>query len=142
GNARVVANLIYSGVLERFPRLKFVSVESGIGWIPFMLQALDYQLTETAPSATSFMTMKPSEYFKRQIYGCFWFEREGLGHTILQVGEDNVMWESDFPHPTCLYPQPVSYAEKAIASLPKSMARKVMGGNAARVYNIPLSGRA
>ncbi len=48
GNARIVANMILSGVCERFPRLKIVSVESGIGWLPFMLEALDYHADENA----------------------------------------------------------------------------------------------
>ncbi len=72
-NARLVANMILSGVCERFPRLKFVSlVESGIGWLPFMLEAcLDYHADENAASGLSLL---PSEYFQRQIYACFWFE--------------------------------------------------------------------
>ena len=52
-NARIIANLMFSGVLERFPTVKFVSVESGIGWMPFFLESLDYQLYETAPSAVA-----------------------------------------------------------------------------------------
>lgn len=141
-NTRFISNIIFSGVLERFPKLKFVSVESGLGWIPFILDALDYQLNETAPSALSFMTMKPSEYFRRQIYACFWFERDGLLETIRRVGEDNVMFETDFPHPTCLYPDPIGYIQEAIDALPLDVARKAMGGNAAKLYNIPLEPRA
>ena len=49
GNARVVVNIICSGILERFPELKIVSVESGAGWIPFILEALDYEMAENAP---------------------------------------------------------------------------------------------
>ena len=64
-------------MLERFPTLKFVSVESGIGWMPFFLEALDYQVCETAPGAIDELSMPPSEYFRRQMYGCFWFERAG-----------------------------------------------------------------
>jgi predicted TIM-barrel fold metal-dependent hydrolase len=60
GNARIVANMILSGLCERFPRLKIVSVESGIGWLPFMLEALDYHADENAASGLSLL---PSEYF-------------------------------------------------------------------------------
>ena len=42
-NGRVIGNLIYTGLLDRFPKLKFVSVESGIGWVPFVMESLDYQ---------------------------------------------------------------------------------------------------
>ena len=75
-NAQVFANIVYSGILERFPKLNFVSVESGVGWLPFLLEALDYELEEAAPHAKDFLTMKPSEYFKRQVYACFWFEQK------------------------------------------------------------------
>ncbi len=52
----------------------------------------------------------PSEYFKRQIYGCFWFERNTLSTAIDQIGADNILWESDFPHPTSMSPGPKSTA--------------------------------
>ncbi len=64
-------------MLERFPTVKFVSVESGIGWIPFFLESLDYQLDESAPSVVDQLSLLPSEYFRRQVYGCFWFESTG-----------------------------------------------------------------
>ena len=74
GNARTVGNLIYSGIPERFPNLKFVSVESGVGWLPFFLEILDHQMTETAPNELADLSMSPSDYFRRQFFGCFWFE--------------------------------------------------------------------
>jgi predicted TIM-barrel fold metal-dependent hydrolase len=136
-NAKIIGNLIYSGLLEKFPKLKFVSVESGIGWVPFVLEALDYQLIETAPGAMSYLTMKPSEYFKRQIYACFWFERRGLPHMIEALGVDNVMFETDFPHATCLYPNPLKSAAEALEGTSEDFRRKVIGGNAVKLYNLP-----
>ena len=79
-NGRVIANMLMSGVLERFPRLQVVSVESGIGWIPFLLEALDYEASETATSVFDHLSMKPSEYFARQFSCCFWFERRNLAN--------------------------------------------------------------
>jgi uncharacterized protein len=137
-NARIIANFIYSGLLDRNPKLKVVSVESGIGWIPFMMSALDYQATE---NNVDNLKLKPSEYFQRQIYGCFWFEE---GARMLQdvesFGVDNCMFETDFPHPTCLYPQPLNGIAKtfADAGTPQETRRKLLGGNAARVYNLDL----
>jgi predicted TIM-barrel fold metal-dependent hydrolase len=137
-NAGVLSNLIFSGVLERFPRLKFASVESGVGWIPFLLEALDYQLEQEVPGASEILSMKPSEYFRRQIYACFWFERKGLRPALDALGEDNVMFESDFPHPTCLYPEPVDYVAEALSGLNTEVRRKVMSANAANVYSLPV----
>ena len=75
GNARVVVNIIASGMLERFPALQIVSVESGGGWIPFILEALDYEMAENAPRQMAGLSMAPSEYFRRQRYATTWFER-------------------------------------------------------------------
>src|SRR5205823_1907655 len=68
GNARVVVNLICSGMFDRYPALKMVSVESGMGWVPFILEALDYEMDENAPAAKARMKLLPSEYFKQNIY--------------------------------------------------------------------------
>jgi predicted TIM-barrel fold metal-dependent hydrolase len=113
-------------------------VESGIGWIPFILEALDYEIQEAGANADKRLTMTPREYFRRQIYGCFWFEKDGLPEMIRRVGVDNCMFETDFPHPTCLYPSPLEAAARAMDGLTDDEIRKVMSGNAARLYNIPL----
>jgi uncharacterized protein len=139
GNARVIGNILYSGILERFPKMKFVSVESGIGWMPFVLEALDYQVTQMRPAAFKHLKMKPSEYFRRQIYGCFWFERNDAPYMIERVGVDNVMFETDFPHPTCLYPDPMKYVGDTFALLDPKVREKLMFRNAAKLYNIPLN---
>ena len=81
-NFKVIINLIFSGLCERYPNLNFVSVESGIGWVPFLLEAMDYQFEETVPTEREGLTMKPSEYFRRQIFASFWFEDFGPRATI------------------------------------------------------------
>ena len=137
-NARILANLVFSGVLERFPTVKCVSVESGIGWIPFFLESLDYQLYESAPGIGDELSMLPSEYFRRQVYGCFWFENTSLEPVIEVLGADNVLFETDYPHPTCLYPDPLPRAAEAVAGLDDTVVRKIMQDNAAALYRIDL----
>jgi predicted TIM-barrel fold metal-dependent hydrolase len=134
-NARVMGNLIYSGILDRHPGLKFVSVESGIGWIPFTLEALNHHAGE---NGVTHLSLTPAEYFQRQIYACFWFESPNLVADLARVGYDNCLFETDFPHPTCLYPDPLGSIGEALAHLEPEVLRKVLGGNAARVYNIAL----
>ena len=137
-NARVVINSVYAGIFDRFPDLKMVSVESGIGWVPFIMQAADYQGIENAPEQMAKMTRKPSEYFKDNWYATFWFEAENkdLQGLIDQVGEDNCLFETDFPHPTCLYPKPLEAVESQMMSLRPETRRKVLGENAAALYRI------
>ncbi len=138
GNARTVGNLIYSGIPERFPGVKFVSVESGIGWIPFFLEVLDHQMHETAPNELAGLSMLPSDYFRRQFYGCFWFERSTIKPTIDFLGNQSVMFETDFPHPTCLYPRDDASLHAALEGLAVEDIRAIMQDNAAELYRIPL----
>jgi predicted TIM-barrel fold metal-dependent hydrolase len=134
-NARVVCNIIASGMLDRFPSLKFVSVESGIGWLPFILEALQYQM-DTSSSHRYELTAL--EYFRRQMYGCFWFENQDSADAIRKLGVDNVLFETDFPHPTCLFPDPFGKVADGIAQLTEAERRKVMSTNAAALYNIAI----
>lgn len=132
-NGKTMGNLILSGLLDRFAKLKFVSVESGLGWIPFLLEAIDYQMSETGANAYK-LQRKPSEYFKTNFYACFWFERKNLVHDIRQLGVENVLFETDYPHPICLYP--VDNMDVALGGLTEEEKVKVLSGNASRVYNI------
>lgn len=142
GNAMQITDLLFSGVLPRFPSLKFVSVESGVGWIPFMLDAVDYhfdavQLSKTRPE----FTMKPSEYFRRQVYACYWFERD-INRTILEkVGVNNILFETDFPHVTCLYgnEQVAATIEAGLGDEPESLRRRILFDNAAELYGLELA---
>ena len=119
GNARVVTNLILAGTFDRHPDLKCVSVESGIGWIPFILETLDYEMFENAPDELAKLKKAPSEYFRTNLYATFWFEnnRNKLPDLIEAVGEDCILFETDFPHPTCLYPDPLETVETKMATL-------------------------
>ncbi|ELB90879.1 amidohydrolase 2, partial [Rhodococcus wratislaviensis IFP 2016] len=76
-NAVIVSDLLVSGILARFPTLQFVSVESGIGWAPFVLDALDkrFQKNGVFRSHPEFGDMLPSDFFKRQVSLNFWFEQ-------------------------------------------------------------------
>lgn len=138
GNARVVANAIVSGVFDRYPDLKMVSVESGVGWIPFILEALDYEMAENAPEEFAQLKKRPSEYFPSNLYATFWFEnnRNKLPELIEAVGEDSILFETDFPHPTCLYPNPLQSVEGKLATLSPQARRKILGENARKLYRI------
>jgi predicted TIM-barrel fold metal-dependent hydrolase len=144
GNARTVAQLICGGICHRFPELNFVSVESGIGWIPFALASLDWQwLNCGVPREHPEYDLLPSEYFRRQIYGCFWFETDTAMSAIDQLGADSVLYETDFPHPTSMSPGPASaamhpqeYIRETFGHLPDDTVRKILHDNAARIYHL------
>jgi predicted TIM-barrel fold metal-dependent hydrolase len=145
GNARTIAQLICGGICHRFPGVNFVSVESGIGWLPFAVAALDWQWKNCGVGLEHpEYDLLPSEYFRRQIYGCFWFERETAVAAIEQLGADNFLFETDFPHPTSQSPgtatsaiEPNRYVLETFAHLPDATLRKILHDNAARLYRLP-----
>jgi predicted TIM-barrel fold metal-dependent hydrolase len=136
GNGRVVVNIICSGMLERFPELKVVSVESGAGWVPFILEALDYEMAENAPKLRDSLSLSPSGYFRRQMYATTWFEKTDMPALVRAVGEDNIMFETDFPHPTCLYPNPVTSALENMRDLTDEQRTKILSANAMELYRL------
>jgi uncharacterized protein len=138
GNARVVANTILSGMFDRHPKLQIVSVESGIGWVPFILETLDYEMAENAPDELAKLAKPPSEYFRTNLYATFWFEnnRNKLPELVEAVGEDRILFETDFPHPTCLYPNPLQAVEAKMATLSPEARAKIMGENARKLYRL------
>lgn len=138
GNAKVVNNLVVSGVLERHPDLKVVSVESGVGWLCYLAEALDYQHAEQRRDIGASLPRDPSEYIRRNIYACFWFETLEGYDISRYIDEDHIMFETDFPHPTCLYPDPLGRVIPALASRGPEFSRKVLQDNAAALYRISL----
>jgi uncharacterized protein len=141
GNAAVITDLCMGGICERFPRLNFVSVESGFGYVPYLLEAMDWMYKNNRGSVARRGLPLPSEYFRRQVYATFWFE-ENVDR-LIDLLPDNVMFESDYPHPTSLSPGPGSVAVDAkttiannLASIPEDIRRKVLHDTAARIYKL------
>lgn len=143
-NGKIISQLICGGICHRYPKLNFVSVESGVGWLPYLLASLDYQwLNCGAEKENPEYELLPSEFFKRQIYGSFWFERESVRATIDILGPDNILYETDFPHPTSMSPGPATsairpddYIDQVFADVDAEAREKILHGNAARIYHL------
>ncbi|ELB90946.1 amidohydrolase 2, partial [Rhodococcus wratislaviensis IFP 2016] len=135
-NAVIVSDLLVSGILARFPTLQFVSVESGIGWAPFVLDALDkrFQKNGVFRSHPEFGDMLPSDFFKRQVSLNFWFEQLDDYH-IETLSLKPLMFETDFPHPTSFHrPTLEENIELVLGRQPEEVRRAVLWDNAARLY--------
>jgi predicted TIM-barrel fold metal-dependent hydrolase len=142
-NGLQICDLLLSGVLPRHPGLRVVSVESGIGWMPFMFEALDNQFREGGGyNERPEFEKPPSQYFADQVYSTFWFEEVGTQLIGTRIPADNVMFETDFPHPTCLYENVQQKLDASIAHLPPDVRRKLLWSNAARLYRIEGPGAA
>ena len=87
--------------------------------------------------------MKPSDYFRRQIYACFWFEDQAL-RAAAELLPDNLCWETDYPHPTCQHPGPANglserprdYVDRVMGDFEEETVQKILHDNAARLYGL------
>jgi predicted TIM-barrel fold metal-dependent hydrolase len=137
-NSIPLSDLLMSGVLARYPRIKFVSVESGVGWIPFALEALDYQfvgnrVVEERPD----LDLLPSEYFARNVYACYWFEQTAPRRLLDKVGVDNILFETDFSHPTSLFGEKVqARITSGLCDCEESVRRKILWENGQKLYKV------
>jgi uncharacterized protein len=137
-NGQQVCDVLLSGLLPRFPRLRVVSVESGIGWMPFAMEAIDYQFIEGGGfnSRPEFDRL-PSEYFADQVYITFWFEKFAVRELVgTAIPAENVMWETDFPHPTCLYGDIHARLDETFAGLDTATRRRLVWDNAVELYGL------
>ena len=110
-----------------------------MGWLPFLLESLDYQFDE---NGVDDLELRPSEYFRRQIYGSYWFESD-IGAALDKLGEDNLMFETDFP--ACDLPvsrrarDSTSRDSVGGFSRPSRTAQAALRDGCARVYRLPKS---
>ena len=119
-NIETLADLIFGGVCHRFPELRFVSVESGVGWMPSVPRHLIGSGATTAiRQAHPGYDLLPSEYFRRQIYGCFWFEEHAAA-----CGRSSASLTTSSSRPTSRTPRASIPDQPALGRLPASMQRR------------------
>ena len=151
--AAPVVDWLYSGNFQRFPNLKLVLSEGGIGWIPYILERashvskryryltkLDVQVEDGLPvinfsdeNAARF-TDDPTALFREHIFGCFIDDKFGAAN-LDAIGIDNVMIETDYPHSDSLWPHSIAAAHQALEGRSDEDKFKVLQGNATRVFN-------
>ena len=138
GNAATLGNWVVSGRLDRHRNLKIGLIESGMGWVPFAVEALGHQFREMLAGKRDMLTREPWQYFRDHFYVTFWFESIGPKLLLETIGVDNVMFETDFPHPTSLYPGVQAHITDVLGGYDFATKKKVLQDNAVRVYNLPI----
>lgn len=129
--SKIIMEIIYGGVLEAYPKIKVVIGESGIGWIPYILDHMDLEWEDQFKDLT--LKMKPSDYWRRQCFATY--QSDPIGLRLLDIlGEDNVMWGSDFPHPDGVWPDSKAFIEREFEHIPKTIKQKILCDNAAELY--------
>jgi uncharacterized protein len=131
---QIVPYLIFSGMLDKFPRLNWVFAETGLGWVTSVLEACDHEWEKRHLWSEGVVT-RPSDLFRRQIFVDFWFETVGI-QLRDYVGVDNILWESDFPHITSTYPNSWNAVEHSLSGVAPADREKVLFRNAARLYRL------
>jgi len=131
-----VANLCASGVLERHPKLRFATIEAGIGWVPWLLDAMDEAFYKHRMWVSPELKEPPSYYYRRQGFSSFGEDRSGLGLAVEHDLIDNFMWANDYPHHEGTWPHSAAAIERTMCDLTEEERAKILGGNAARFFGI------
>jgi predicted TIM-barrel fold metal-dependent hydrolase len=134
--AELLMAVIFAGVLERYPKMKLVIGESGTGWIPYVLEHMDLEWEDQYKDLD--LTMKPSEYWRRQCYATYQSDRIGV-KLLDDLGVDNIMWGSDFPHPDGIWPDSQEFIQRELGHLPEATRRKIVRDNAAKLYGFAVN---
>jgi predicted TIM-barrel fold metal-dependent hydrolase len=134
-------DLFAFGILERHPGLKMVMAESGAGWLPWVVEELDYRhwrLWEAeeywADKGGIALKTKPSELFRRQIFSTF--QQSPVAMDLLRFYGDNLLWASDYPHPDSIWPNSHKTIGETMGHLPAETIKKLTHDNAARLYGL------
>ncbi|HTK92883.1 MAG TPA: amidohydrolase family protein [Verrucomicrobiae bacterium] len=129
----VLVSIIASGACEQYPNFKFVLGESGVTWLPYVFDRLDTEY-EDRGRALGFK-LKPSDYFRRQ--GFVTYQQDQYLEPIVPlIGEDNIIWGADYPHPDCLWPESIKTLNENLANFPSSVRRKITKENVERLYGL------
>jgi len=130
----ILVSVILSGVCERHPRLKLVLGESGIGYLPYILERLDDTYEERLADDLQ-LPLPPSAYFKRQIYATFQKDFHGV-RAMAEIAPDNVMWGSDYPHRDGTWPFSGKAIEEQFRGIDEAIQKKMLWENVRRLYGI------
>jgi len=130
----VLVNLLISKVLMRFPGLKVVLAESGLGWGAYLLEYTDFQAKGDQLPQNGFDLM-PSELFKRQCYLVGWYDRESL-RVRNYIGTENILWSTQFPLATSTWPRTQAALAKSFEGVAEGDKQRMLWENAAKLYKI------
>jgi len=130
------ADLLFSPVFYKFDRLKIAMSEGGIGWMPYILERADYTWNRHRWYTGINTEVRPSDLFRKHIHGCFIWDEAGVANLDL-IGEDNVMWECDYPHSDSNWPKSRVMLEERLQDVPDERCRKIAEDNARRLFNFP-----
>ena len=131
-----MARMLMGGVCERFPRLRTIVLESGGGFLGPLLHRMDDEV-KSNPRERAWLSLLPSEYFRRQCYTSFEPDDPTLPLLADLIGAEQVLWASDFPHSDAVYPGSTRALYENLAGVDDATRSAIAGENAARAYALP-----
>jgi uncharacterized protein len=131
--AQILSSLMGAAVFERFPNIRVVFGESGIGWIPYVLDRMDFEYQDQYRDLK--LKLLPSEYWRRQCKATFQYDRVGT-KLIEEMGIETLMWGSDYPHPDGVWPESKKYIDEQFSHLPADVTYKMTCENAGKFYGL------
>jgi predicted TIM-barrel fold metal-dependent hydrolase len=131
---RTIAEMITGGTFDKHPRLKLVSVENDIGWLPNYLKRLGWYSYRFGPRFPQ-LKGNAADYWRRQVFATFQDDEPGVRCRDL-IGVENLMWGSDYPHFDSTFPNSREAIERNFAGVPEAERELILGGNMIRVYNL------
>ncbi|HEX7856537.1 MAG TPA: amidohydrolase family protein [Sphingobium sp.] len=136
GCAATMSNFMVSGILDKYPNLKIGLIESGAGWVPFWLEAMEHQLSEFRTAENRGLQKTPTEYFKQHFWVSFWFETYAPTRMLDVIGADKMLFETDYPHPTSLYPGVQDKLVSILGQHDYATRKQVLETNAKNLWNL------
>jgi predicted TIM-barrel fold metal-dependent hydrolase len=130
-----IANLCASGVIEKYPKIRFAAIECGIGWVPWALDAMDEAYRKHHMWAFPKLPKLPSDYFRSNGATTFQEDRVGLDLAVKYDLINNFMWANDYPHHEGSWPHSAEAIERQMGHLNDEERAKILGLNAARIFN-------
>jgi len=135
---RSLTDIIFGGVMMRFPKIRIVSAENDSGWIAHYMYRMDHAFDKFSAMMSEPLEMKPSEYVRRNLWATF--QDDPIGPMLFKFfGEDRFMWASDFPHTDSTWPHSLDVIKKDFAGVPENVTQKIICDNAAELYHIDLN---
>ena len=136
-----IANLCASGVLDRYPKILFGTIEAGIGWVAWALEALDEAYRKHHMWVRPKLDRLPSEYFKTNGFASFQEDKPGLDLAREHGLVGNFLWANDFPHHEGTWPHSAAAIERTMGGLDDAERAQILGLNAARIFKLPIPER-
>jgi predicted TIM-barrel fold metal-dependent hydrolase len=133
--AEPISIMIFGGVFERFPQLRYGSIESGVGWMSWMAQYMDDIYDNQRHWLQLELKNRPSFYMDQNVYASFIRDPIGVKNRDLPGGR-NIMWSTDYPHSETTWPDSQKNLERHFAGLSVDEMRPIVRDNAIRFFGI------